>query len=216
MSKSIFCYLLGYSLADANHIIVVLILIVIALIVMGCYVMRQNRIISQRNEQLKRILTALDEYRAIVGEHVLLQDEQVEILERKQSQPKAIQPVQQGENLNFFVIMDARINKERPFADPEFNQDALIKFMGVSYEQFCELVPRYKEPERTIDYINSLRAEHAAKLLMEHSDCPTDDILSKCGFKNAAAYNSAFKFSFGVTPAEFLASMRQMFKNNKN
>ena len=112
--------------------------------------------------------------------------------------------------------MDARVNKEKPFTDPNFDQDALVKFMGVSNETFCKLAPRYKDPARTLDYINSLRAEYAAKILMEHSEYSADDIASKCGFKNTAAYLSAFKFSFGITPIDFLNSMNQMFKKKQN
>ena len=170
-----FCYAKGYSLAVANSIIVILIIIVIVLIVMGYYSLRHNRIISQRNEQLRRILTALDDYRAIVGDEVLAQagdqgralslDEQEDILNDKLS--KAMKAFQKDDDQNFFVKMDARINKEKPFTDPDFDQDALIKFMGVSQETFCKLLPRYKDPNRTLDYINSLRAEYAAKLLME-------------------------------------------------
>ena len=68
MIENIICFAHSYTLTDANHIIVLLILVVIVLIVMGCYSIRYNRIISQRNEQLRRILTALDDYRAIVGD----------------------------------------------------------------------------------------------------------------------------------------------------
>lgn len=202
----------GYTLADANHIIVILIIIVIVLIVMGGYSIHYNRIISQRNEQLRRILTALDDYRAIVGNEVLSLDEQEEILKNKLSKPKKVKAVQKCEEQSFFVKMDARVNKERPFRDPDFDHDALVQFMGVSHEAFCKLVPRYSDPDRTLDYINSLRAEYAAKILMEHSDYSTDDIASKCGFKNTAALNSAFKFSFGITPTDFLSGMSQMFK----
>ena len=56
------------------------------------------------------------------------------------------------------------MNTEKPFTDPDFDYYSLIKFMGVSQETFCKLVPRYKEPDRTMDYINSLRAEYAAKI----------------------------------------------------
>ena len=66
-----FCYAKGYTLADANHIIVTLVVIVIALIVVVCYSMHHNRIVSQRNEQLRRILRALDDYRAKVGDEVV-------------------------------------------------------------------------------------------------------------------------------------------------
>ena len=39
---------------------------------------------------------------------------------------------------------------------------------------------------------------------MEHSDYSTDDIACKCGFRNTAAFNSAFKFTFGITPTVVL------------
>jgi AraC-like DNA-binding protein len=211
-----FCYAHGYTLAEANSIIVILIIIVIALIGCGGYTLYYNRIISQRNEQLRRILMALDDYRALVGDGVLSLDEQEEVLKEKLSKPKEVRVVQKDEKQNFFVVMDARVNKERPFTDPDFDHEALVKFMGVTNETFSELVPRYKDPDRTLDYINSLRAEYAAKILMEHSDYSVEDIARKCGFKSIAAYNSAFKFSFGITPTDYLSSMSQMFKKKEN
>ena len=221
-----FCYANGYTLADANTIIVILIIIVIALIVVGCYSMHLNREVSQRNEQLRRILTALDEYRAIVGDKVLAQasdqgrahslDALEDVLKEELSKSKKAKVVHKDEEQSFFVKMDARVNKEKPFTDPDFDQDALVKFMGVSHETFCKLVPRYTDPARTLDYINSLRAEYAAKLLMEQSDSSMDDIACRCGFKNTTAFNSAFKFAFGITPTDYLSSMSRMFKKKEN
>ena len=194
-----FCYASGYTLAVANNIIFILLAIVIVLIVMGCYGIHYNRIISQRNEQLRRILTALDDYRALVS------DEAHAPVVLKES--KAKEPEQ-----SFFVKMDARINKERPYTNPDFDQDKLAKFMEVSNEMFCKLVPRYADPLRTLDYINSLRAEYAAKILMERPDCSIADITSQCGFRDTAAFNKAFKFSFGITPTDYLSGMSNMFK----
>ena len=217
-----YCYASGYTLADANHIIVMLIIIVIALIGFGCYSVHHNREISQRNEQLRRILTALDEYRAHVGDGVLGQvsdqgralssDEQEEILKDKLSKPKNVKVASKGEEQSFFVKMDARINKEKPFTDPDFEHNALVKFMGVTRETFCKLVPRYTDPARTLDYINSLRAEYAAKILMDHSDYSADDIACMSGFRDTAAFNKAFKFAFGITPTDYLSGMNKMFK----
>ncbi len=210
-----FCYASGYTMAEANSIIVILILIVIALILLGSYSLYYNKIISRRNEQMQRILTALNDYRALIGDKVLSQDDLDEVLVNKLQQPKETKAVNKDEKLNFFVTMDARVNKEKPFTDPDFDQDALIRFMGVSNETFCGLVPRYKDPDRTLDYINSLRAEYAAVLLMEKSDYPIEDIARMCGFRTTAAYISAFRFAFGITPADYLNSMRQMFKKKE-
>ena len=196
-----FCYASGYTLAVANSIIVALVVIVIALIAMGCYSIHYNKVLSQRNEQLRRILTALDDYRALVSDDALATVEQIEV--------KAKEPEQ-----SFFVKMDTRVNKERPFADPDFDQAALAAFMDVTPEAFCQLVPRYADPARTLDYINSLRAEYAAKMLMEHPAYTAADIAGQCGFRDPAAFNKAFRFSFGITPTDYLSDMNRMFKNN--
>jgi AraC-like DNA-binding protein len=84
--------------------------------------------------------------------------------------------------------------------------------MGVNQYTFYKLVPRYSIPDRTLEYINSRRAEYAAKILMEHSDHSMDDIARKCGFTNTASLNSNFKFTFGVTPTDYLHSISLLFK----
>ena len=193
-----FCYAHEHTLAEADNIIMILLIIVIVLVGFGCYGLYYNRIISRRNEQMQRILTVLNEYRELVGE-----------------KPQKAKVVQKDDNHSFSVMMDARVNKEKPFTDPDFDHDALVKFMGVSDEMFCQLVPRYKEADRTLDYINSLRAEYAAKILMDHSDYSPEDIARMCGFRNIAAYNGSFKFAFGITPTDYLNSMSQMFKEKK-
>ena len=210
-----FCHAHVVTLATAEGVIVILVVIVIVLLVLGGLGLRQSSIIRQRNEQLRRILNALDDYRAIVGNGELSLDDQEEMVKKKQSaaKTKTTKAAPMDEEHAFFVKMDARVNKEKPFTDPDFDYYALIEFMGVSQDEFCRLIPRYKDPERTKDYINSLRAEYAAKLLMEHSDSSMESIVSKCGFKDAAAFNSAFKFSFGITPIDYLNTISRMLKN---
>ena len=156
-----FCHARTLTLEEADTIIVILILFVILLIVLGGASLYHNRIVNRRNEQLLRILHALDDYRAIVGDGELSLDEQEKMVMKKQ--PKAAaKVVQLNEGQTFFVKMDARVTKEKPFTDPDFDQHALIEFMGVNRETFCKLVPRYTDPARTLDYINSRRAEYAA------------------------------------------------------
>ena len=205
------------TLAEADTIIEILIFVVILLLVLGGISLYYNRVFKRRNEQLHRILDALDDYRAIVGDRDLSLDEQEEAVMKKQSKlkAKAVKAIPTGEGQSFFVKMDARINKEKPFKDPYFDQKSLAEFMEVDLETFRKLVPRYKDPDRTLEYINSLRAEHAAKMLMEHMDYSMEFIASQCGFKNSAAFNSAFKFAFGITPTEYLNGVSQMFKKKK-
>ena len=207
-----YCHAQVLTLAQADAIIVVLLAVVIVLLILGGFGLHYNRVISRRNEQLLRILHALDDYRAIVAEGALSLDEQEEVLKAQQPKSKVAKEVQIDGSQAFYVKMDARVNKEKPFTNPDFDQQLLAEFMGVDVEMFCQLVPRYKDPERTLDYINSLRAEYAAKILMEHPDCSMDDMPSKCGFSNSAAFLNAFKFAFGITPTDYVHGMSTMFK----
>ena len=206
------------TLAQADTIIIILLVIVVSLLVLGAVNLHYNRVFKRRNEQLLRILAALDNYRAIVGDEALSLDEQEEIVMKKQAKqkPKTAKVIPMDGSQAFYVKMDARVNKEKPFTDPDFDQQALAKFMDVDVETFCKLVPRYADPDRTNDYIKSLRAEYAAKILMEPSDHSMDDIASMCGFKSMAAFLSAFKFSFGITPTDYLHSVSQMFKKKES
>ena len=206
------CHAQALTLVEADAIIVVLLIIVIVLLVLGGFALHYNRVISRRNEQLLRILNALDDYRAIVADGALSLDEQEDVLKVQRPKSKSAKAVQTDGSQTFYVKMDARVNKEKPFTDPDFNQQALADFMEVDLETFCKLVPRYIDPDRTLDYINSLRAEYAAKILMEHPDSSMDDMPSKCGFSNSAVFNSAFKFAFGITPTDYVHSMSTMFK----
>ena len=209
-----FCHARSLTMAEADTIIIILIFVVIALLVLGGFSLHYNRVISRRNEQLHRILNALDDYRAIVGDGALSQDEQEDLLTKSQPKPKVAKAVQMDECRAFYVKMDARVNKEKPFTNPDFDQQALAAFMEVDLETFRKLVPRYQDADRTLDYINSLRAEYAAKILIDHADGSMCDIANMCGFKDSAAFLSAFKFAFGVTPTDYLHSMSLLFKKN--
>ena len=211
-----FCHAQTLSLAEADIIIVILLFVVILLLMLGGFGLHHDKVVSRRNEQLHRILNALNDYRAIVGDGALSLDEEEEMMKIKQPKPKAAKAVLMDEGQTFFVKMDARMNKEKPFTDPNFDQQSLAEFMEVDLETFCKLVPRYSEPDRTLDYINSLRAEYAAKILMDQSDYSMDDMVSMCGFKDSAAFISTFKFAFGVTPTEYLRSVNQMFKKKRD
>jgi AraC-like DNA-binding protein len=207
-----FCHARSLTLDEADTIIVILLVVVALFLVLGGIILHHNKVVRRRNEQLLRILNALDDYRVIMGHREHSFDEQEKAIVKKQPKPKVAKVVQLDEEHAFFVKMDARVNKEMPFTNPDFDQQSLVEFMEVDLDTFCKLVPRYKDPERTLEYINSLRAEYAAKILMEHPDYSMDDIARMCGFTNTASFNSVFRFAFGITPTNYLNGVRQMFK----
>ena len=186
------CQARTLTIAEADTIIVILSCIIILLLVTGAFGVHYSRIVYRRNEQLNRILNALNDYRAIVGDKDMSLDELEKQLKEKQVSQNANKPIPTEETQTFFVKMDARVNKEKP--------------------THLDMEERYADPDRALEYINSLRAEYAAKVLMDPTECSLDNIASRSGFKNTATFNSAFKFAFGVMPDEYLDSVSQMFK----
>ena len=119
-----------------------MVLVVILLLVLQGFSLHYNKVVGARNQQLHRILKALDDYRAIVGDVALPLDKQKELMKKKLSKKDGAKIVQMDESQNFFVKMDARINKDKPYTNPDFNQQALADFMEIDLNTFCQLVPR--------------------------------------------------------------------------
>ena len=83
-----FCHASSLTLAEADAIIVVLIIVVFLLLILGGISLYYNKVVSRRNEQLLRILNALDNYRAIVADGALSLDKQEEMIKKTQSKLK--------------------------------------------------------------------------------------------------------------------------------
>jgi AraC-like DNA-binding protein len=54
-----------------------------------------------------------------------------------------------------------------------------------------------------MEYINSLRLEHAKKLLSEQSNATVESVAFDCGFQSRSTLYKLFKIQYGVSPAEW-------------
>ena len=120
---------------------------VLLLILMGAAILYFTKKIRQRNKKLLRILNALEAYRNIMAE-------QTDKSEQKPTKVKALE-----EEQRMFVEIDARVTNERPFTDPDFDHESLIKFSGIDEELFVRMMARYTHALNSMSYINSRRAE---------------------------------------------------------
>ncbi|MEI8114846.1 MAG: helix-turn-helix domain-containing protein [Bacteroidia bacterium] len=57
------------------------------------------------------------------------------------------------------------------------------------------------------DYINSLRIEHACKLLIDNKEKPIFEVMYESGFNTKGAFNQVFKKIKGETPTQFRNTM---------
>ena len=89
-----FCHARTLTLTEANTIITILVLVVILLLVLQGFSLHYNKVVGARNQQLHRILKALDDYRAIVGDVALPLDKQEELMKKKLSKKDGAKIVQ--------------------------------------------------------------------------------------------------------------------------
>ena len=57
------------------------------------------------------------------------------------------------------------------------------------------------------DYINSLRIEHACRLLLANKEKPIFEVMYESGFNTKGAFNQVFKKIKGETPTQYRNAM---------
>lgn len=188
------------------EIIIVLSALALVLIIAIASILYYNHIIRQRNKKLRRILNGLEAYRKMVN----AQTESPFTSKEKSDESKAKATMDEYQRM--FVELDARVTSEKPFLDPSFDHQELIRFSGFGEERFNSMITHFSDVHNTISYINSRRAEYAAQLIIEHPHDSIDTIARSSGFRDTGAFVRAFKFAFGFTPSEYCKSMSQMLK----
>lgn len=116
---------------------------------------------------------------------------------------KSEDEVEVERNLELYGRILSRMEKNRPFLDPDFSIDDLSKSIytnklyvsrainSVSKMNFCQFVNHHR-----IEYAKMLFHENPALKVMEASDLS--------GFHTVASFNMAFKLNTGLTPSEWI------------
>ena len=182
-----------------NWLVAALILLAIIMAIIIYY----NHIIHQRNEKLRRVLNGLEAYRKMIAEQT-----EENVLPKKSTEGSAL-----DESRRLFVEMDAKITRERPFTDPNFGHEELIKFAGIEKERFERMINLYTNVKNSMSYINSRRSEYGAQLIVDNPNDTLTSIATRCGFNTKAEFISAFKFAFGISPKDYRDSITNLFKD---
>ena len=83
--------------------------------------------------------------------------------------------------------------------------DRMFQLAGKSREHVARSLKQYYQITPT-EFVNDLRLEHAAKLLLM-SNLQATDICYECGFENLSWFYKSFARKFGVTPAGYRKSV---------
>ncbi|MEK3772259.1 AraC family transcriptional regulator [Paenibacillus sp. FSL R5-0887] len=86
--------------------------------------------------------------------------------------------------------------------DNTLSIDALAEKYNMSSSYFSKLFNSYTQ-KTFPDYINQLRLQRAAALLVEKKDFNINDIASEVGFNSSSYFAAAFKKKYGLSPSQY-------------
>lgn len=107
-----------------------------------------------------------------------------------------------------FDRVQHEIVKSRLYLQPDFSREELIKTIYIPKNKFAQLFKQYAGKSFP-NYINTLRLEHAAKMLKEYPEYTVDSIARSCGMSTVQTFHRLFLEKFGVTPAEFRTGLHR-------
>jgi AraC-like DNA-binding protein len=106
--------------------------------------------------------------------------------------------------------MDAHMQKQQPFLQPQFNLNQLAVQIGVPVHHLAYYFREVKK-QTFSDYRNAWRVEHAKKLIRagKSIELTLEAIAELSGFSNRNAFRSVFQRTEGICPSTFAAQQKE-------
>ena len=159
----------------------------------------KNREIKRKNRVLARQIT-----------EALNKKEQFrEPLLSAKSQNEDIAVTESPDDLNtlsdeqFFQYIDDVIVREKLFLDPKFQRQVIMDRFQLSKERVGAIFSKGSEHANLSSYIQQLRLEYAAKLLIDQPEKSVVKIATESGFSSQTYFSDRFRQYFGMTPTDF-------------
>ncbi len=178
------------SLANRSELIAIGIL-ALFLLVFAVVVIVKNRIISRKNRLLAQQ----------IAEHVTYKKKYW--TEIRAQAPVATPDEDSLTDEQLFQHIHDVIVRERLFLDPSFGRQTIIDRFQLSKERVGAIFSKSSEHSKLSGYVQQLRLEYAAKLLIEQPEKSIVQIASDCGFSSHTYFSARFRQHFGLSPSDF-------------
>lgn len=110
---------------------------------------------------------------------------------------------------NTFMRMETILMEKKPFLQPKFGRDDLLRMTGVGKNELVPLLRTYANSDNLNDYLNRLRAEHAIRMIKENPRLTLDAIAEASGFNSRSTFYRFFVKTWGMTPTQYLQSQEE-------
>lgn len=206
------------ELERRNIINIVLSIGLVGLLAVVLYVLRQQRILRQKNSVLAREI-----YKGVkeTNKKPTPTPSQREGSLDSSATPSALDgnqsPLPKGggggglsvggpaisDSSTLFQHIRHVILRDELYLDPTLNRQKLIDLFSLSKEQLGAAFSKGSTYNSVTDFINDCRLPYAAKLLVERPDLSIAEVAEASGFARAATFTANFKKKFALTPNQY-------------
>lgn len=151
----------------------------------------KNRSLKRKNRLLAQQIAATVNYRRMYWE------------EKRTQEPTAAPDLNKATEKEFFNYLNEVIIREKLFLDPAFGRQAIMDRFQLSKERVGAIFSKGSEHTRLNSYIQQLRLNYAAKLLVEQPNKSVVNIAEECGFSSHTYFSGCFHQYFDMSPSEF-------------
>lgn len=184
-----------------NYILVIVVAVLIGVIAYTVITVRQKRIISQKNRSLVKQITEAMTYKELYN------NEKARLAEltsqnKKDQQSDAPTDLNAMTDEQLYQHVTEVIERERLFLDPGFERQTVMDRFQLSKERVGNIFSQSEHAKLT-NYIQQLRLEYAAQLLVEQPERSIVQIATDSGFSSHKYFTDRFRQYFSMTPTEF-------------
>ena len=174
-----------YQTAVTVGILALLAIIIVVILI------HKNRTISLKNHLLaQQIAESIN--------HISMYREEKRAQEPKpEPDPDTLTDEQLFQHINEVIV------RERLYLSPGFGRKAIINRFNLSKERVGAIFNNGNEHTRLNSYIQRLRLDYSAKLLVEQPDKNIHQIATESGFSTHTYFSGCFRQHYGISPTEF-------------
>ena len=173
-------------------IILIVVIVLIAIMILAAVIIYKNRSIHRKNQLLAQQIADAMRYKEKYQR------------ERNANVPKtaAADPGSLSDE-QLFQYIDDIIISEHLFTDPNFGRQTIMERFQLSKDRVGTVFSKGGNHAKMSNYIQLLRLEYAAQLLVENPDKSIVQIASDSGFKGSSYFCRCFRDHFGMTPSDY-------------
>jgi transcriptional regulator GlxA family with amidase domain len=159
-------------------------------------VMRQKRLISQKNQSLAAQIT----------EAMIYKEKYNNEMARMVATADKTPDVNTLTDEQLFQYINDVIVRDRLFLDSRFDRQTIMERFQLTKERVGSAFAKGSQYAKLTDYTQELRLEYSTQLIADHPEKSISQVASDSGFSSYSYYCKCFRQRFGMTPSEFRTS----------